>query len=119
MEIIKNLKRYISEVECPVLLLHGDIDEVIPLRSSTWAYDKIPHNQKKLFILHNGHHRLLMDEEVNWECYQMIRLFLDHKILNGDIIPQSPDILEQYQKERMQAQHAIDTLEEEKKDCEV
>lgn len=99
MDVVKSLKKYIEQVSCPVLLLHGDEDEVIPLRSSTWAYDKIPHEQKKLIILHEGHHRLLMDEKVNWECYQVMRLFLDGNILNGKDIVQAPDILDQYQKD--------------------
>lgn len=99
MDLVKALKKYIAEVPCPVLILHGDEDEVIPLRSSTWAYDKIPHEDKKLIILHEGHHRLLMDPKVSWETYQIAKLFLDDRILHGQKIPFAPDILEQYQKE--------------------
>lgn len=99
MDLVKALKRYIAEVECPVLILHGDEDEVIPLRSSTWAFEKIPHEQKKLIILHGGHHRLLMDPKVSWETYQIAKLFIDDNILHGQQIPFAPDILEQYQKE--------------------
>lgn len=99
MDLVKALKKYIAEVQCPVLILHGDEDEVIPLRSSTWAFDKIPHEQKKLIILHGGHHRLLMDPKVSWEAYQIARLFIDGHILNGKSIPFAPDILETYQRE--------------------
>lgn len=99
MDLVKTLKKYIGEVSCPVLILHGDEDEVIPLRSSTWAYEKIPHQNKKLIILHEGHHRLLMDQKVSWEVYQIAKLFLDDHILNGQAIPFAPDILDQYQKE--------------------
>lgn len=101
MTTIKELKRYIQEVHCPVLLLHGDEDEVIPLRSSISAYDKVPHEKKKLIILHGGCHRLLMDEKVNWECYQMIRLFLNEQIIPEISIPQSPDYLEELQERRL------------------
>lgn len=116
MEIIKTLKHSIADVSCPVLFLHGDEDEVISLRSSLWGYEHIPHKQKKLIILHEGHHRLLMDETVNWECYQIIRLFLDNKILNGKAIPQSADILEQYQKERLET---LQRQNDEKTNCAI
>lgn len=94
MAIVKNLKKYISDVECPVLILHGDQDEVISAKSSTWAYDHIPHANKRLIWLHGGHHRLLMDEHVNWECYQLMKLFIDGKILHDDPIPQAKDVMD-------------------------
>lgn len=92
-DLVKNLKRYIENVSCPVLLMHGDSDEVISLKSSLYAFDKIPHTQKKLILLHGGHHRLLMDEQVNWECYQIMKLFFEDKILGDVQIPQAPDIM--------------------------
>lgn len=92
--LIKNLKKYISSVPCPVLLLHGDRDEVISSKSSLYAFDKIPHEQKKLYLLHGGRHRLLMDEMVNWECYQLMKLFFEDHILHGRKIEQATDIMD-------------------------
>lgn len=104
MDVVKSLKRYIEEVSCPVLILHGDEDEVIPLRSSTWAYEKIPHEDKKLIILHKGHHRLLMDPMVCWETFQIMKLFLDNKILNKEEIEFAPDILDIYRQQWLDKQ---------------
>ena len=59
-ELIKNLKKYITKVDCPILFLHGDEDEVISIKSSINAYDKVPHERKKLIILHEGHHFLMI-----------------------------------------------------------
>ena len=93
-ELVKNLKKYIGFVECPVCMIHGDMDEVISVKSSLWAYNKIPHDRKKLLLLHEGHHRLLMDEGVSWMCYQNMKLFFDGVLLPditpvmaGDIMP--------------------------------
>lgn len=99
-ELIKNLKKYISQVQCPVLLLHGDEDEVISTKSSLNAFEKIPHDQKKLFILHQGHHRILMDEKVNWEAYQIMKLFFNDIILNGEKIEMADDILDELNKKK-------------------
>ncbi|MEG0329246.1 MAG: YqiA/YcfP family alpha/beta fold hydrolase [Longicatena sp.] len=99
-DTIKNLKKYISEVTCPVLLLHGDEDEVISLKSSTHAFAKIPHNKKRLIILHEGHHRLFMDEGVNWECYQTIKLFLTNVLLPDYEIEQCKDVMDDLVKQK-------------------
>lgn len=113
MDVVKHLKPYIAQVRCPVLILHGDEDEVIPVKSSIYAYDKIPHKEKKLILLHEGHHRLLMDERVNWEVYQLMRLFFENQILNGKTIPQAEDILLQYEKELLEKQAATHSIQEE------
>lgn len=97
--IIKNLKSYISAVTCPVLLLHGDEDEVISVKSSIYAYERIPHNNKKLLILHGGHHRLLMDKAVNQEVYRMICLFIHNQIVVDQGFPEAEDILDVYERE--------------------
>lgn len=94
MDLVKNLKKYIAQVPCPTLMLHGDEDEVISVRSSTSAYHKIPHKNKKLVILHEGHHRLFMDKTVHWECYQWIKLFFEDIILNEKEIELAPDIID-------------------------
>lgn len=114
MDIIKNLRKYISQVQCPVLFVHGDQDEVISIKSSINAYEKVPHNKKKLFLLHEGHHRLLMDEKVNWECYQLMKLFLDDVILHDRTIEMAPDIMDTLiqRKQELDAQKKTTTQEE-------
>ena len=92
-EIVKTCRDSIASVFCPVLILHGDEDEVIPLKSSTWAYAQLPHAQKRLFILHEGHHHLLSEPLTANESFQLLMLFF-----NGDIVTRkvtlAPDILD-------------------------
>ena len=120
MELVKNLKKYISFVDCPVFIIHGDQDEVISVKSSLWAYDKIPHKQKKMIMLHEGHHRLFMDEAVNWECYQNILLFVQDRIITIPPVEQAEDIMEEllHKKRALDAEKAkeIQNSEEESKD---
>ena len=110
-DLIKNLKKYITKVTCPVLFLHGDEDEVISLKSSIAAYEKVPHEQKRLIILHKGHHRILMDEVVNWEAYQLMSLFFQGILLPETKPKMADDILEQMMKERA-ASTAEETCQE-------
>lgn len=102
MDVVKNLKKYIATIDCPVLFIHGDEDEVISLKSSLSAYEKVFHDKKKLMILHEGHHRLLMDEKVNWDCYQIMKLFFQDQIITCPAATQAEDILEIMKRERSQ-----------------
>ena len=58
-EVIARCSSGVMNIHCPVLLLHGTEDEVIPVRSSEGAYAKIPHDRKRLFILKGTQHRIL------------------------------------------------------------
>lgn len=99
IDIVRNLKKSCEEIPTPTLIIHGAQDEVISTRSSIYAYEKIKHENKKLIILHGGHHRLMMEPSLNWDAYQITRLFFEHKILNTQSHPQATDILETLQKE--------------------
>lgn len=99
VEIIRNCRESIAHVDCPVLFLHGDADEVIPLKSSLSAYEKVTHEEKRLFILHEGHHHLLSEPKTANECYQLILLFF-----KGEIVTKkrtfAPDILDALRRQK-------------------
>ena len=99
-ELIKNLKKSISKVNCPVLILHGDQDEVISVKSSLNAYEKIPHDRKRLILLHEGSHRILMNEKVNWEAYQFMKLFFEGLLLPEQKVEMAKDIMDDLLKQK-------------------
>ncbi|WP_294562868.1 alpha/beta fold hydrolase [uncultured Traorella sp.] len=81
MGCVKEHKNDIRKVSCPILLIQGDADEVIPTRSSEWAYEQISHDQKKCIFLHGGKHRLLQDKSVQDVAFLLIDDFLQDKLL--------------------------------------
>lgn len=81
MDCVKQLKSSIANVTCPILLIHGDEDEVIPPRSSEWAFENISHDQKRLVFLHLGKHRILNDEHVRDVAYLLILDFIEERLL--------------------------------------
>ncbi len=70
-----NVPEAAKKVDCPVLILHGDRDEVVPVEEAHELYGYLP-GSKKLSILDGADHRLsdpaLMDralsEAVEWLC---------------------------------------------------
>lgn len=75
-ELVKQYKKYISEVNCPVLFLHGEDDETVPLSSSKNAFASIKHLQKRLLIIPQGKHQLSLDETLYEDLFAIIDLFL-------------------------------------------
>lgn len=100
VEVVKHLRKYISKVTCPVLLLHGDQDEIISVKSSYYAYESIPHEQKRLYIIHGGTHRLLKESPLNNDTYQFIKLFLQDQLVTIPYRESCPDILKDLYEEK-------------------
>jgi carboxylesterase len=78
-EIIARCSTGIVSVSCPVLLMHGTEDEVIPVRSSEGAYAKIPHERKRLLILQGVQHRIL-DSVMGHDVLQIMQDFVEGKL---------------------------------------
>ncbi len=83
LNCVKAYRNDISKVLCPVLILQGDCDEVIPVRSSEWAYEQIPHFNKRCVFLHEGKHRLLSDEKVKDVAFLLMDDFIHDKLLKS------------------------------------
>lgn len=82
LDLVSEYKNSIAYVECPVLILHGDHDEIIPLRSAEWGYENIPHDNKRLVILHRSGHKIL-DDTSRDVAYELIEAFYNDKFLQS------------------------------------
>ncbi len=51
-----NQQKILSEIKCPVLLIHGDKDDTIPLKQSESAMQYLP-EESKLEIIRNADHK--------------------------------------------------------------
>jgi esterase/lipase len=80
-EVIATCSPGVTHVNCPVLLMHGTDDEVIPVRSSEGAYAKIPHERKRLLILKGVQHRIL-DSGMGHDVLQIMHDFFEGKLVS-------------------------------------
>lgn len=80
-DVVAKCKESIAQVHCPVLIFHGTSDQTIPVRSSDYAYDQIPHKRKRLFILKNVPHRILDEKDINQDVFKIM-----HEFFLGSII---------------------------------
>ena len=70
-EVVSNYKESITQVECPVLFLHGMADEVIPIDSSRDAYKKLT-GKKRMILLEGAKHRFLYDGMMERTAFTLI-----------------------------------------------
>lgn len=79
-EVVSTYKESISQVSCPVLMIHGTKDEVIPLDSSRNAYEKI-NAKKSLIFFEKGKHRMLYDNTIQNQIFPILELMMEGKLL--------------------------------------
>lgn len=82
-DVVAKCKESIAQVHCPVLIFHGTTDQTIPVRSSDYAYDQIPHKRKRLFILKNVPHRILDEKDINQDVLKIMHEFILGSILQN------------------------------------
>jgi esterase/lipase len=79
--VIASCKDSISQIDQPVLFLHGSDDEVIPVRSSQNAYRKIWHSDKLLLVIEGVLHRILDDQDHQEDILHIIDDFFNGKLI--------------------------------------
>lgn len=56
--------KYIKKVRCPVFIIHGTEDYVIPYEQAQNLYKEVPHGQGNFYTIHGGGHNYLQDFKV-------------------------------------------------------
>jgi carboxylesterase len=83
LKLIRETKRLLAQVTCPVLVMHSTRDPEIHPASARYVYDRISSTDKKIILLHNSGHVLALDSE--WETvaentYQFIYEHLSEEL---------------------------------------
>lgn len=65
LKLIRETKRLLAQVKCPILLMHSTKDPEINPASARYVYDRLSSIDKQIILLHNSGHVLALDRE--WE----------------------------------------------------
>ena len=74
-ELIVKERPFLDYITCPVLIIQGDKDEVVPLKASSYAYHHVKSKKKELIIIAGGRHNLLHGSKKE-ECIETIHHYL-------------------------------------------
>ena len=71
----ENLKKLISYSK-PILIIHADRDDIIPINEAERMYKEVGSDQKELWIIEGANHNnILMHEQINY--FKRIKSFID------------------------------------------
>jgi carboxylesterase len=62
-KLVKKVKPHIQDLHLPVLIIQGECDGIVPVKSAHYLYDKIPSKQKELYFLPCSKHHVCHGED--------------------------------------------------------
>lgn len=75
MTLIKNYYDYPSKVHCPVLIIQGKNDNLVPLTSSEYVYSEVKSKDKKLVYIDDATHDIF-ESNNSEEIFKLVEKFL-------------------------------------------
>ena len=84
MSLVKIYYDYPKQIKCPILILQGKCDDIVPISSSKYVYSSVKSNIKKLVFIDNETHDLFKGENKE-EIYKIIEEFLIKRVEGGII----------------------------------
>lgn len=75
VKIIDEIRDTMDIITCPTLIIHGELDELIPVASSLYALEKVTSEEKLLVVVPNSFHRVLKDKNCK-DYHLMIERFI-------------------------------------------
>lgn len=82
MSLVKKFYHTPKNVICPVLILQGDSDHLVPMSSSEYVYNTLNKNVKKLIYIKGATHDLFKDEKQE-QIFEIVEDFLKYNTVGG------------------------------------
>lgn len=76
IEGLKHLYKSISEVNCPIFVIQGSLDESITEDSPHKIYQLVNSSKKDIWIIEGGHHPLMQDKHLKDELFEKTVQFI-------------------------------------------
>ena len=82
--LIKKYYEYPKKIKCPLLILQGNMDDVVPISSSQYVYDNAKSKIKKLVII-NGVTHDIFTSEADEKIFKTVKSFIKRIHIDGGI----------------------------------
>ncbi|XMB85696.1 alpha/beta fold hydrolase [Mycoplasmatota bacterium WC44] len=84
--LVAKLRKKINITDLPVRIYHAEFDELVPLQSSLYIFNKIKSDNKRLILMSGVHHRILSSNVKNEVFEEILKFFFEDKIENKKLI---------------------------------
>ena len=78
MKFIRQVKRLLPQVNCPLLIIYSTADRDIHPNSAQFTYERVGSTDKELVTLHNSGHVVTVDSEWEFVAEKTYQFILDH-----------------------------------------
>lgn len=75
-KLVKELKPYINNINVPVLIIQGEMDDIVVPKSAQYIYDNVQSTNKHLHFLPKSKHVVCLDCEQN-QVLELVNNFID------------------------------------------
>lgn len=82
MSLVRHYYDYPKDVVCPILIIQGKSDDLVPLTSSKYVYDTVQSKVKKLVYVKGTTHDIFRSSN-KLEIYNVIEKFLKNTVKGG------------------------------------
>ncbi len=83
-ELITQYYEYPKKIKCPLLLLHGNRDDVVPISSSQYVYDNAKSKIKKMVLIDGATHDIFVSEK-DEIIFKAVKDFIKNVHVEGGI----------------------------------
>lgn len=83
-ELITQYYEYPKKIKCPLLLLHGNRDDVVPISSSQYVYDNAKSKTKKMVLIDGATHDIFVSEK-DEIIFKTVKDFIKNVHVEGGI----------------------------------
>lgn len=82
MTLVKEYYKSPSDITCPILIIQGKNDNLVPLTSSSYVYNSVKSNIKKLVYVDGVTHDVFRSKR-NDEIFELVEQFFSHGLKGG------------------------------------
>lgn len=83
MTLVKLYYDYPKDVACPILIIQGKTDNLVPLESSKYVYNTVRSKKKTIIFVNELTHDVFRSDK-NLEIYNIVQDFLRYNIKGGE-----------------------------------
>ncbi len=80
-KLVKNIKPYLQQLNMPVLIIQGECDGIVPVKSAYYLYNNIPSKDKKLYLLPCSKHHVCHGDD-----YEDLKNYVEEFLCKKDSV---------------------------------
>lgn len=83
MKLVREHYSYPKDLTCPILIIQGTGDNLVPISSSKYVYDNVKSRTKKIVYVDKLTHDVFKSDK-NKEIFKIVENFLKYKVIGGE-----------------------------------